>query len=119
MPYMLEVHGVLETNAFLAAAEDAGMSEEERDELVSFVACNPTVGALLTGTGGCRKFRYKKRGMGKSGGYRTVTYYAGVDVPIFMLTVFGKGEKANLTQAERNALAKLTATLKTDYRKKK
>lgn len=95
------------------------MSEEERDELVSFVANNPTAGALMKGTGGCRKLRYKKPGTGKSGGYRAITYYAGTDVPIFMLTVFGKGEKDNLTQAERNALAKLTATLKAGYGKKK
>jgi len=31
---------------------------------------------------------------------------------LFLLTVFGKGEKANLTQGERNALRQLTATLK-------
>jgi hypothetical protein len=39
-------------------------------------------------------------------------YYAGADVPVFLLTVFGKGEKDNLTKAERNALAGLTKTLK-------
>lgn len=41
-----------------------------------------------------------------------ITYYAGDDVPVFLLTVFGKGEKDNLTKAERNALAALTGKLK-------
>jgi hypothetical protein len=41
-----------------------------------------------------------------------ISYYAGDDVPVFLLTVFGKGEKDNLTRAERNALAGLTKRLK-------
>jgi hypothetical protein len=40
-----------------------------------------------------------------------ITYYAGKDHPAFLLTVFGKNEKANLTKAERNALATLTKKL--------
>jgi hypothetical protein len=41
-----------------------------------------------------------------------ITYYAGHEVPIFLLTLFGKGEKDNLTKAERNALAGLTKRLR-------
>jgi hypothetical protein len=33
-------------------------------------------------------------------------------VPVFLLTVFAKGEKDNLTHAERNGLAALTKTLR-------
>ncbi len=70
-----------------------------------FIAADPLAGELIPGTGGARKLRFARRGAGKSGGYRTVHYFAGLDVPIFLLAVYGKGEKANLTQAERNALA--------------
>ena len=51
-------------------------------------------------------------GKGKSGGYRIVWYFGGGDIPVFLLTVFGKGEKANLTQGERNALRQMTKLLK-------
>ncbi|WP_447954342.1 type II toxin-antitoxin system RelE/ParE family toxin [Sphingopyxis chilensis] len=44
--------------------------------------------------------RFAKPGKGKSGGYRVITYYAGDDVPVFLLTVFGKGEKVSLTMRE-------------------
>lgn len=44
-------------------------------------------------------------------------YYAGTDVPAFLLTVFGKNEKANLTKAERNGLAALTKTLTDSLRR--
>lgn len=39
-----------------------------------------------------------------------ITYYTGTSTPAFLLTMFGKNEKANLTKAERNALAGLTST---------
>ncbi|MBN8485817.1 MAG: type II toxin-antitoxin system RelE/ParE family toxin [Sphingomonadales bacterium] len=103
---------VIETEAYLRAAKDAGMADEERTAAVDLVAANPEAGDLLQGTGGVRKARLAGRGKGKSGGYRIVWYYGGGDIPVFLLTVFGKGEKANLTQGERNALRSLTATLK-------
>lgn len=103
---------VIETEAYLRAAKDAGMADEERNAAVDLVATNPETGDLLQGTGGVRKARLAGKGKGKSGGYRIVWYYGGGDIPVFLLTVFGKGEKANLTQGECNALRSLTATLK-------
>ena len=105
------MHTVIETNAYLAAADDAGMSEEERAGIVSMIAANPSVGSVMPGCGGARKLRVRKPGTGKSGGYRVITYYAGDAFPAFLLTVFGKGEKDTLTQDERNGLAKSTKTL--------
>ena len=107
---------VIETNAFLAAAKQAGMAEEERGELISLLANNPTAGDLMVGTGGCRKVRFRKPGKGKSGGYRVVTYYGGGDIPLILLTVFGKNERANLDRAERNALKAVVARLDEELR---
>jgi RNA:NAD 2'-phosphotransferase (TPT1/KptA family) len=36
-------------------------------------------------------------------------------MPLFLLSVFGKGEKANLSKAERNDLAKFTSLLLKHY----
>lgn len=41
MPYMTDVHTVIETNAFLRAAKEAGMAEDERDEVVALIAKEP------------------------------------------------------------------------------
>jgi hypothetical protein len=46
-----------------------------------------------------------------------ITFYSGASLPVFLLTVFGKGEKIDLTQAERNELRKELAGLVEDYRK--
>ncbi len=107
----MTLHSVIETKAYLKAADDAGMDEEERSGIVDIIAADPEAGAIMPGCGGARKLRARKPGTGKSGGYRVITYYAGRDVPVFLLTVFGKGEKDNLTKAERNALAGLTKRL--------
>jgi len=92
------------------------MSEEERFAVVNFIAENPTAGVLMPGTGGARKIRFAGRGKGKSGGYRVVTYFAAPDIPVFMLAVINKGERANLSKAEQNELRKELSTIAEDYR---
>lgn len=92
------------------------MSDEEREGLVDELASNPTSGKKIIGTGGCRKFRYRKPGKGKSGSYRVITFFGGDDIPVVLLTVFGKGEKDNLSMAERNALRKLVGKMEVALR---
>jgi hypothetical protein len=94
------------------------MSEDEIDKLVSYLAGNPTAGDEISGTGGCRKLRVAGRGKGKSGGYRTITFYTGQNMPVFLVTVFGKGEKSNLTPQEKAALKVLTKKIATEYSNK-
>ena len=80
------------------------MTEAENAELVIFLAANPEAGDLIVGTGGARKLRWRRPGTGKSGGYRIITYFAGRNLPVFLLTLYTKGERANLSAAERNTL---------------
>jgi hypothetical protein len=69
----------------------------------------------MQGTGGIRKLRWSAQGKGKSGGVRVIYYYHSDTMPLFLLTVFGKGEKANLSKAERNELANYTNLLLKHY----
>jgi hypothetical protein len=110
------LHVVVETSEFIARAAET-MTEEERLSLIDHLAENPKAGDIMKGTGGARKLRWAARGKGKSGGVRAITYYAGKDLPVFLLTVFGKGEKANLTKAERNDLKKILDDLAAEYKK--
>lgn len=103
---------VIETKPYLVAAAAAGMTGEERDRVVLFLAENPEAGDLIKESGGCRKIRVAKDGRGKSAGYRVITWFGGGDIPVFLLTVFAKGQQANLSDRECNALAKLTRTLR-------
>jgi hypothetical protein len=112
------MHTVAQTKAFETAAEDAGMSDDEIDDLVSYLAENPMAGDEISGTGGCRKLRVAGRGKGKSGGYRTITFYTGESMPVFLITVFGKSEKSNLTSKEKAVLKVLTKAIAAEYKNK-
>jgi len=107
---------VVETAPFIAAAKAAGLSGGEVDRIIDHVARKPDAGDVIQGTGGARKVRFGGRGKGKSGGYRVITFYSGGGFPVFLLTVFAKGERADLSKAERNALAQLTKVLVDSYR---
>lgn len=94
---------------------DKELSKEQKDELLYFLASNPKAGNLIQGTGGIRKLRWASKGKGKSGGSRVIYFYYNEDMPLFLLTIFGKNEKINLTKAERNELHKLVKELIKNY----
>ena len=70
----------------------------------------------MQGTGGARKVRWAVGGKGKRGGVRVVTYYAGPSLPVFVLTVFAKNERANISMAERNELRRVLGDIARHYR---
>lgn len=108
------LHTVVETPEFSAAARRL-FSETERRELINFVAANSTTGDLMQGTGGARKIRWGAKGKGKRGGARVIAFYGGPRIPVFLLTAFGKGERADLTKAERNELRQVLTSLAAEY----
>jgi hypothetical protein len=109
------LQGVVETPEYLARAAAAGLTEEERDRIAIAIASDPKCGDVIKGTGGARKVRFGGRGKGKSGGYRVITYYGGGDIPVFLLTLFAKGERSDLSQAERNALKQTLPVIRKTY----
>ena len=73
----------------------------------------------MAGTGGVRKLRWAVSGRGKRGGARVIYYYHGDELPVFLLDAYAKKEKANLTQAERNAIRQLVPMLVAGFTPKK
>src|SRR5262245_7450111 len=92
------------------------MAEEERLALVAYLAATPDAGELLRGTGAARKLRWRRPGKGKSGGYRVITFFSGPAVPVFLLNVFSKSTKVNLSAAERNELRRVLGGIAQEYR---
>ena len=90
-------------------------SESLRESLVNYLAAHPKAGVVMEGTGGIRKIRWKREGTGKSGGARVIYYYYNDNYPLFIITAFKKGNKANLSKEERNELAKLVGILIETY----
>lgn len=92
-------------STYLAIANKL-FSEEERADIVALVAADPACGDVIRGTGGFRKVRVARKGMGKSGRARVVYIWRNERFPIFLITVFPKNEKENLSMGERNTLRK-------------
>ena len=109
---------VAETRHFAARAEKL-LSEPERNQLIDFLATHPLRGDVLAGTGGIRKVRFARGSRGKSGGVRVIYYYYGAETPIYLLEIFGKNQKANLSAAERNALGKVVTAIKQQMQRTK
>ncbi|ERJ19413.1 Toxin HigB-2 protein [Salinisphaera shabanensis E1L3A] len=87
------------------------IGDSDYQALIAYLAEHPKAGDLMRGTGGIRKLRWARDGSGKSGGVRVVYYFHDERIPLYLLTIFGKNEKTNISQAERNALAQLVALL--------
>ena len=105
---------VVETAEFVARSSKL-MSDEQRGRVVEMLARDPECGEIMRGTGGVRKVRIALAGRGKSGGARVVYYFHSEKLPLFALTVFAKNERANLTLAERNAMALVVRAIKYQF----
>lgn len=101
---------IAETSEYVKRARKL-LSENERTELISFLAAHPEAGDIMEGTGGVRKLRWAREGKGKSGGVRVIYFYYNEGMPLYLLTLYGKSEKGNLSAGERNDLAKLVNLL--------
>jgi len=102
---MYSVHTIVEMPSYLRAAE-AIFTEAERASIVSRVAADPETGDLIQGTGGFRKIRVGRSGMGRRGGARVVYILRNRSFPVFLVAAYAKNEKDNLTRKECNELAK-------------
>lgn len=107
MEYKKRVQAVVETPSYLKAAEKL-FSQSEREDVVNMVAADPECGEVMQGTGGFRKFRVGRDGIGKRGGARVVYIFRNEGFPVFLVAVYAKNERDNLTKKERNELAKLS-----------
>jgi mRNA-degrading endonuclease RelE of RelBE toxin-antitoxin system len=87
------------------------LSENEKDELFAYLSMHPSAGVLIKGTGGIRKLRWARSGRGKSGGVRVIYYFHSQEMPLYLLTLFGKNEKANITKEEKIILSRMVRKL--------
>ena len=105
---------IVELPEFLRKS-DKLLSNTQMLSIINYLAAHPATGDIMQDTGGIRKLRWSAQGKGKSGGVRVIYYHHNESMPLFLLTLFGKGEKANLTKSESNDLAKFTSLLIKNY----
>ena len=96
MTYVLDMHTVVETEIFQRRAALI-WSDAELTEFINWIAANPLVlvGDVISGSGGCRKVRWGRSGMGKRGGSRVI-YFNGEDGRVWLLIAYAKAKFDNL-----------------------
>ena len=90
---------IIETPVFTRMVTSLLTDEEYRD-LQNVLLVNPAAGDLIKGGGGIRKIRFAIRGRGKSGGVRTIYFWAKAKDQIYLLVIYPKSKKDTLTEAE-------------------
>ncbi len=102
---------VAETPLFARQADDV-WDNDERAEFVNFIAGNPEAGDVIPETGGVRKVRWGRSGGGKRGGVRVIYYYRDASLPVYLLLVYAKARREDLTPEEKRMVRKLATILK-------
>ena len=83
------------------------LPDEEFRNLQNLLVMNPERGAIIRGSGGIRKLRFGILDRGKSGGLRLIYYWKKEFQQIFLLVIYSKSKKDNLSSAETALLRKL------------
>jgi hypothetical protein len=102
----------VETNEFHRGCKRLGLGEEDLRELQAYLLEHPSAGDMVQGTGGVRKLRWARPGRGKSGGARTIYIDLADRETTWLITVFGKNERADLSADERNEIKRFVKRIK-------
>ena len=95
MPYHRRVLTIIELPTFSADARSI-WDEAERGEFCAWLAAHPLAGEVIPGSGGCRKVRWSRAGMGKRGGVRVI-YYNQLDSGlIYLMVIYTKTVRGNI-----------------------
>lgn len=115
---MLMMQSVAETPIFTRQTEKL-FTEDEKRELIDFLAENPLVGDEIPGTGGVRKVRFAASGRGKRGGARIIYYYLDETIPLYALLAYAKNDQGDMTPDEKRTVSALAAAIKATRKEKR
>jgi hypothetical protein len=92
LTYDHAVLSIYETPIFIEDSAEI-WSTEERLEFFSWIAREPEAGSVIKGSGGCRKVRWARQGMGKQGGARVI-YFCRLEAgELCMLMIYTKAQR--------------------------
>ena len=95
----------VETPIFTRQAQDL-LSEDQYRDLQDEMRQHPDAGSKIKGSGGLRKLRWGIEGSGKSGGVRVIYYWVVAQDRIFMVYMYPKSKRDDLSFEQLKALKK-------------
>ena len=100
------MYTLVELSVFSRYAEDY-FSDEEMADLQRYLSKNAKSGDVVPGTGGVRKLRWSRAGMGKRGGVRILYYVQDTKGRIWLLTVYAKSARENIPASTLSLLREM------------
>ncbi len=86
---------VIETEIFQRSAADV-FTAADLEAFIEFIAVNPEAGDVIPATGGLRKVRWARSGMGKRGGARVIYFNRLASGEVVLLLAYAKAKLDNL-----------------------
>ena len=109
---------VVELAGFRRRADEL-LTPAERDALVDLVAYEPTGGDIIPGTGGAQKNPGCPPGDGQARRREVIYFFHDPGMPVLLLAIYAKNEKADLAPAERSEFAEFVKAFAAQWRKRK
>ena len=97
---------IIETSLFTKQVQ-AALSDEEYRAFQLYLLGRPAAGDLIPGSGGLRKVRWGLSGRGKRGGVRMIYYWQSKAGQIFLLFLYPKNVRSDLSRKELRTLRAL------------
>ena len=101
----------IQTTEFSRNWDKLGFSDDDLRLLELDIMKHPDKYPVMQGTGGLRKARVALDNKGNSGGARVCYVDFVLAETVYLITVYGKNEKANLSKEERNNIKKVIEAL--------
>ncbi|MEQ8223030.1 MAG: type II toxin-antitoxin system RelE/ParE family toxin [Candidatus Eremiobacterota bacterium] len=108
----------IELPEFLNRWYKNGLNDNDLCELEIYLCKYPDKGVLIKDTGGLRKIRWKRENKGKSGGIRVLYVDFLCFGKIYLISVYAKSDRANITDSEKKEIKKLIDLLKNQLERK-
>ncbi len=97
----------IQTREFIKNWESLGLNDDDLRRLELQIMSDPQIGAVMRGTGKLRKLRFAFDNRGKSGSARVCYVDFLLLETVYLITVYPKSGKENLTNTERNNIRKM------------
>lgn len=101
-----------ETPLFVSKWKSLGLTDDDLRKLENILLKNPKAGVVISGTGGLRKIRIPLKNIGKRSGARAIYVDIEIKECIYLLNVYTKNERSDITDKEKKMLTKLVEALK-------
>ncbi len=87
---------------------EAYLADDDFSALQTLLCEQPDAGDVIPGSGGCRKLRWARPGMGKSGGVRVIYFLRRPQGQVLLVTLYAKNAQENIQAATLKKLLEHT-----------